>query len=297
MMQKKTMLILLLLIYLQPALSAQENEGSVDISLQTVQDSDLTALDVFHYNYILSDNANLRKEPSLTGEILKTLPIGSKIKLIESAPKPEKVGGNRSYWYKVASQNQTGWMWGAAIASFAFGSQSDREVKFLLGLENADSLTYQLRAFKDNVQIDKLIIKSFSTNLGIRQVKSLGNAGLTGVSDVIILDLLEGEYCGAVSGSVVVFWDGHKFTKVTDLFAMPDSWASGWTNMIFPIDMEGLENTVIKTTEEFVDDLPNGKGRRSATREYFRWNGTDLVPDPSRKTEVKFYIIDTDINN
>ncbi len=58
--------------------------------------------------WVVSEGANLKKEPSATSETIETLPVGSEL----------KVNSSQGSWYKVTTKsNKTGWIYRGKVSS------------------------------------------------------------------------------------------------------------------------------------------------------------------------------------
>ena len=294
-MEIKKMLGLLILALFSLAASGQHE---VEVSHLT-QDRFLI-LDEAPYNYLLADQVSLRACPSTDCELLGVLPIGSKMTLLEQSDSSLTIQGIRSHWYKVEAGKKTGWLWGGFIAYQAFGSVADPEVKFVGGYEKVipvgqeDGGTYyQIRAFRDGKQLDKIVLKSFAR--GFSGLINLGSKGLPRLDDILQLHVPCVGGCGCLTGEMVVFWANGQFHHVINLTGTADAEYSEYVDFVYPADMEGEKGVIMKKSskvgESKEDEEGNRKDYRNFTIEYLIWDGKKLVPS-GRKPVKKVYLID-----
>ena len=205
------------------------------------------------YQYLLGHKVFLREKPSLKAKRLAVLDIGTRLVLREESENPQEINGITSPWYRTTVGNVTGWIWGGMIAQDAFGSGADYEVKFVYGLESntttehgVNETKYQLRAFKDGVQLDKIVLDSLAA-IPVA-IENIGNKGLFNVEDIIAIDLIDSNF-GYMTGTSYVFWNNGKFTNVANLRDYEtDSYAKS-EYFVFPSDMRGIKSILeLKTT-------------------------------------------------
>ncbi len=269
--------------------------------------------------YILGNNVALRETPSRTGQVVTTLNAGTSVFIEEMTTDTLIVNGVGSYWYRVTAGDRQGWTWGGNIAQVAFGSTADATVKFVGGIDHITPSdtgmydhSYRLIALKDGKEIDRIVVRSFAW--GFEMVTNLGDRGLHAVDDIIALNVPCVGGCGCTTGDVLVFWSGGRFHHAADLMGSPDGAYSTNVSFIFPADMEGLPDVIIREEltysevadepledtntegEEVTEDQPVDEAddtdqeyiSRITTRTYLTWNGKALVPS-GRAPETSTY--------
>ncbi len=277
-------------------------------------------------SYILDNNVALRETPSRSGQVLTTLNAGTPVFIEEGSTDTLIVNGVGSHWYRVTAGERQGWTWGGNIAQVAFGSRADATVKFVGGIDHitpSDTGTYdysyRLIALKEGKEIDRIVVRSFAW--GFEMVTDLGDRGLHAVDDIIAMNVPCVGGCGCTTGEVLVFWSGGRFHHAADLMGSPDGEFSTNVSFIFPADMEGLTEVIIREelsydetpiedieeteseveVEEVSDDQTNeeaydtdqGYITRIITRSYLSWNGQALVPS-GRAAETRTYRLAVD---
>jgi hypothetical protein len=269
--------------------------------------------------YILGNNVALRETPARTGQVATTLNAGTPVYIEEMTTDTLIVNGVGSYWYRVTAGDHHGWTWGGNIAQVAFGSTADATVKFVGGIDHITPSdtgmydhSYRLIALKDGKEIDRIVVRSFAWSF--EMVTNLGDRGLHAVDDIIALNVPCVGGCGCTTGDVLVFWSGGRFHHAADLMGSPDGAYSTNVSFIFPADMEGLPNVIIREEltyseiadepledtnregEEVTEDQPADEAddtdqeyiSRITTRTYLTWNGKALVPS-GRAPETSTY--------
>ncbi|MEO1714663.1 MAG: hypothetical protein AAFU60_15130 [Bacteroidota bacterium] len=98
--------------------------------------------------------------------------------------------------------------------------------------------------------------------------------------------------CGCLMGDLIIFWDGKAFHQAMEVTGTPDGEYSEETYLIFPVDMEGLPNEIIRVTSLPGEELPEADLgpalERITMKEYYRWDGQQLAPN-ARPNKVKRY--------
>ncbi|TVZ14775.1 SH3 domain-containing protein [Maribacter sp. MAR_2009_72] len=238
-----------------------------------------------NYEYLLAHKVFLREKPSVRSKKVGLLDIGTKMVLWEKSLYSKEIDGVNSHWYRVTTENQTGWVWGGMIAQKSFGSIADNQVKFVYGYESSTQneagltkVNYQLRAFKNGQQLDKIVFDSLHA-IPVH-IENHGSLGLFNVEDVITVDLADAE-SGYQVGKSYVFWNNGRFIKVADLVDYADNNYLKTEHFVFPSDMQGVKSTILlKTTItkniKSLDDALAQDNVEFITTPY-SWNGSKLV--------------------
>ena len=237
------------------------------------------------YEYLLAHKVFLREKPSVRSKKVTLLNIGTKMVLREKSLYSKEIDGIKSHWYRVTTGDQTGWVWGGMIAQKSFGSIADNQVKFVYGYESSTTneagiteVKYQLRAFKNGQQLDKMVLDSLSAIPA--HIENHGSLGLFNVEDVITVDLADAD-TGYQVGKSYVFWNNGRFKKVASLIDYADSNYLKTESFVFPSDMQGVKSTILlKTTItkniKSLDDALPQNNVEFITPPYI-WNGSKLI--------------------
>ena len=254
------------------------------------------------YEYLLAHKVFLRDKPSVRSEKITLLDIGSKMVLWEKSLYAKEIDGIKSHWYRVTTGDQTGWVWGGMIAQKSFGSIADNQVKFVYGYEsialNASGVAeakYQLRAFKNGVQLDKMVLDSLGA-IPVH-IENHGSLGLFNVEDVITVDLADSD-SGYQVGKSYIFWNNGRFKKVASLIDYADTNYMKTESFVFPSDMQGVKSTILlKTTItkniKTLDDAFSQNNVEFITTPY-TWNGSKLMKKEKAQAITKDAIVSTD---
>ena len=254
------------------------------------------------YEYLLAHKVFLREKPSVRSEKITLLDIGSKMVLWEKSLYAKEINGIKSHWYRVTTGDQTGWVWGGMIAQKSFGSIADNQVKFVYGYEsialNASGVAeakYQLRAFKNGVQLDKMVLDSLGA-IPVH-IENHGSLGLFNVEDVITVDLADSD-SGYQVGKSYIFWNNGRFKKVASLIDYADTNYMKTESFVFPSDMQGVKSTILlKTTItkniKTLDDALSQNNIEFITTPY-TWNGSKLMKKEKAQAITKDAIVSTD---
>ncbi|GGG47013.1 SH3 domain-containing protein [Bizionia arctica] len=237
------------------------------------------------YQYLLADHVYLRENPSIKGEAVALLPIGTKLVIQEKSKNEETIDGIKSNWYRVSIGNDSGWVWGGLIAQKTFGSEASHNIKFAYGFESATvnedgvlEQKHQLRAFKNGVQIDKIVFDGHQATA--LEMKNIGNKGLFNVEDIIALDI-PGAKGTDLKGKMYIFWNNGRFANVASLIDHSDASYTKTESFIFPSDMEGVKSRLV--LETFITDhyatAKNdvAKEDKKLIISQYKWNGYKLV--------------------
>ena len=292
---KKSALFLCLFAFINMfAQSAQEVEFEI-------MDKEIPAEEIT-YEYLLAHKVFLREKPSVRSEKISLLDIGTKMVLWEKSLYAKEINGIKSHWYRVTTGDQAGWVWGGMIAQKSFGSIADNQVKFVYGYEsialNASGVAeakYQLRAFKNGVQLDKMVLDSLGA-IPVH-IENHGSLGLFNVEDVITVDLADSD-SGYQVGKSYIFWNNGRFKKVASLIDYADTNYMKTESFVFPSDMQGVKSTILlKTTItkniKTLDDAFSQNNVEFITTPY-TWNGSKLMKKEKAQAITKDAIVSTD---
>lgn len=272
-----------------------------------------TRLSDIRDSYVLADDVLLRQGPSSNHEVVRKLAIASPLKLISEDTATTTINGIKSNWYKAALEDETiGYIWGGLVAQNQFGSSQPGGVKFLLGLEkliveedvdNNVAFYTQIRAVKNGKELDKYSIKHNYTTFDLSGMESygfgtmnLGQAGVSGVHDILQIHAPCRGGCGCTTGDVYIAWDGTAFHYMTEAWGTADAQYSEGEGIIFPNSMHGEDGFIIRAINRVIWDETEDQAERLDKREqfleYYIWDGIDL-----QKTARRTESIITEIDN
>lgn len=252
--------------------------------------------------YVLFDDAPLRTRPEREAGLVRLLKSGERVQVLEDTQDTLTIHGVMSHWYRVAVRGAEGWTWGGNMAQRAFGSHANANVKFVSGIDHVTpsdtgriGYSYRIVALRGGQEIDRITVRSFAW--GFEEVMDHGDLGLKGVDDVITLSVPCVGGCGCATGQVVVFWSGGRLHHVADLMGSPDGAYSENVSFIYPADMEGEADVVLRVTSTYEEtEQTEGEEGAAATltrilrKEHLRWDGKALVAT-GRPVEERRYVL------
>ncbi len=268
--------------------------SSINLLGQTVgHNSQHHTLGIVSMQYLIADRVSLRKGPSSSTALVKTLDIATPLYALKESGTMETIKGIASSWYQVVAGKDTGWVWGGFIAQATAGSNEDPTVKFLVGFSGLDTVRgkdyafetmhMQIRAVRGNTQLDRIIIPLKADWV---EAYYWGRKGVKGVHDIIVVHQpCYSESCGCTVGDHFVFWDGAKLSKVYSALGMADAECSEGESIVFPSDMGGEEGYIklVQQLSTDVDSLGNSLEDSECgdvqveVVSYYTWNGSKLV--------------------
>jgi hypothetical protein len=269
----------------------------------TTQDQYLLAQEA-PAHYVFGNNVALRQMPTDTAQLLSILNIGQPIILVKRSVHSSTIRGIKSQWYMTSVNGVTGWIWGGNIAVSAARSKANLDVVFLYGYEKSiyninDTLWgkyCKLRAIKGQTELDNIIVKSPSWDIG--PAVFYNNLGLENIDDIIAINVPCTGGCGCTTGEIFVFWNNNKFTKVAQLLGTPDGDYSESTEFVFPADLEGERGYIIRKSSLVLDngDITQSPEiiKRQLLKQYYVWNGQQLLLLHMKTTFNNYYITTTD---
>jgi hypothetical protein len=239
--------------------------------------------------FILKDKSKIYAAPSFSSPDLAVLPAGLSISVNERMDEVSRVDGFRTNWYRVSLVNKgdkmSGFLWGGNIAAGSFRSVENPEVSFFYGMDkivmadrgnySEESIYLVIAACQNGKMLHQLQFEAIGTLYTKTQGAALGNKGLFSIQDVIEISFSDG-YCGGVSASVTIFWDGRKMHFI-DLLSngfSPETFANKF--FIYPDDSDGKSRCVLLRDEagSFGEDKrPVYSQQIDKT---FRWDGEKL---------------------
>ena len=274
------MRILLLILLFHTSLIAQEDYtfGSLYRTFEEGQSF-----------YILKDNATIHTAPFVTAATLETLPIGQLVKIEERMDELFRIDGFRTNWYRVSYTNNNVWkegyIWGGHIAVGAFRSQQSSDILFLYGIGtielvsrgdyDEESIKLQIAVCRKGLLMDQVQFEAMGTLYTKTQGRALGNRGLRSIRDVVEIAFSDG-YCGGVSATATLFWDGAKLHYV-QLLSNGFSQANFANKFfIYPRDPEGKSQTVILRDEAGTFGANKQPNYTHQIDKFYIWNGKNL---------------------
>jgi len=277
---KNTFFLLLFLLPL-PALRAQDYGDT------------LVLFEKKQVVYLLGDSINVRQTPGTNGAVVARLPIGTPVTILEKSREASRINNILMPWYLVEfNGKQKGYIWGGKLALNSFRSNKNPDIVFHFGIDKRGSeegayAQFQIRVEKEHKELQRLNFEAFGTEYKRHVCSNISNKGLSGVDDILQVDGY-GEFCGDDSGTLVFFWTGTELIYVDRLFDLADGAYFARQTFVYPSDMEGEKETVIK--KEQVGEILFEEEQHVTTwdsdnvayekneAQRLRWDGKKLVP-------------------
>lgn len=228
---------------------------------------------------LFADKVRLRAQPGTDSEIRATLPIGTRVEILEKTTTSLLYKGRNFTWYKVKSGDVEGFM---ADAFFANLLIQKRGLDFYFQHHYDTTALLTIRVQQGTKMIDELSFRplSISYELGVMDAIRLDQ-----VDEIIMVDY-QGESCGAENGTSWVFLNNNRLYHVADLTAAGDAMEVYSESFVFPQQGEGwLEPNQIKyvQTEGFEQNPEPHYWFTTIRHERFlTWDGATLTPGDFR---------------
>ncbi len=176
---------------------------------------------------LYGDQVVLRKNPSTEASAIDTLPIGSRVKILENTKIIVQVHGNDSYWYKVKTKKGTGYIAGGLIALDS--REINGGIYMVITAQVNEQFKFRARYLKDGEFFGKEgDLNTYSFVLRVHD-----NRGVEGIESMLVIDLFA-EACGVDGGYTYIFNDGERLINAIHCTSVGDGgyWFS--EKLIFP---------------------------------------------------------------
>ena len=239
-------------------------------------------------------NCYVRQDSTSNSQLLDSLQIGNKIKIVKNTNENINIKGLNLSWvaieYYKNNQIKTGFLWKGFIA---VGSETKGNITFLTTIDSKytkkttqDTYEYEanfykisVKAIDDKNQIisEKSVSKQISESHYF-QNSIIGSWGLKNVSNVYRISF-SGEACGIPTYNYYFGWTGKEFLVLPEKYEVGDAGVFYHTEeFLFPKEKGGQPNMIIKNIEE---DEEVGEAKDSSytihevnkSTEYYSWDG------------------------
>lgn len=241
---------------------------------------------------ILNPQTRLREAPDLKSPVVDTLEINSVVRILKELDNHEQLGERIAPWYKVAynkdGNQKTAYVWGGNLA---LGNIIIKNTEFLYGLIGTTMVTNEeyemtfpevegaLIAVENNIMIAKATFPMGNMeNSSYGEFSFARTTEFTGVDGIFSI-ASGGEACGIASYNQLIFWLHGRFYVLPKLVNMFDADVFEHSeHYIFPKE-SGKPNSLIKSIEVYESD-EEGKEIHSNKKEFYKWNGAELISVP-----------------
>lgn len=236
--------------------------------------------------FILDQEVSLYTQIDTLSALMGKLALGSQVQILEKMDVSLRCNGFSTNWYKIlTADNDTAYIKGKALSIETVRSMANPSLFYAYHIAAIkkvqrnnymeDQILIKLCVFEQGRLLDALTVEAPGTIFTAAALKSKGNRGLPYVEDILEFSFSDG-FCGGVSASYIVFWNGNELKKISLLTNSFDGRNYETSTMLFPWDKGGA-NRKIKTLKEFGVIEKDGKRfSRLCEEESWGWNGKDI---------------------
>lgn len=252
-------------------------------------------------------NCYVRQDSTTNSQLLDSLQIGTKIKVLKNTTENLTIKGLNLSWveieYSKNNQIKTGFLWKGFIA---VGNATKGNTTFLTTIDSKyskkvqeDDYEYERDFYKISVKAinsENQIIseKSFSKELTeshFFQNSAISSWGLKDLNSIYRISF-SGEACGIPTLYYYFGWNEKEFLLLPEKYDMGDAGVFYHSEeFIFPKEKGGQTNTIIKTIKEAENTDENSNTYDflvTKTTEYYSWDGKNFKLIKTKK--LKPYI-------
>lgn len=252
-------------------------------------------------------NCYVRQDSTTNSQLLDSLQIGTKIKVLKNTTENLTIKGLNLSWveieYSKNNQIKTGFLWKGFIA---VGNATKENTTFLTTIDSKyskkvqrDDYEYERDFYKISVKAinsENQIIseKSFSKELTeshFFQNSAISSWGLKDLNSIYRISF-SGEACGIPTLYYYFGWNEKEFLLLPEKYDMGDAGVFYHSEeFIFPKEKGGQTNTIIKTIKEAENTDENSNTYDflvTKTTEYYSWDGKNFKLIKTKK--LKPYI-------
>ena len=240
-------------------------------------------------------NCYIRQDATSNSQLLDSLQIGDKIKVIKNTTENLNIKGLNLSWveieYSKNNQIKTGFLWKGFIA---VGNATKGNTTFLTTIDSKyskkvqrDDYEYEGDFYRISVKAinsENQIIseKSFSKELSeshFFQNSAISSWGLKDLNSIYRISF-SGEACGIPTLYYYFGWNEKEFLELPEKYDMGDAGVFYHSEeFIFPKEKGGQTNTIIKTIKEDENTDENTNSFDflvTKTTEYYSWDGKNF---------------------
>ena len=220
-----------------------------------------------HFTYV--SDANLRDKPSTQSNVVTTLPIGTKVEILERNDATYSLSGVTLPWVKVrvlmAGKNrQEGYLWGGFLALASIQTPIEEYtpnagVQYLTGVSAYDEakheITVQVRIALNGKELSKCTFKT-GGDLSYYPEFQVSFEPLNKVKAVLMVNYYY-PACGYASGDNLLFWQqNNQLTKVLETSSISEAGQFYSTETyLLPSQRGGIGDHILvsKDMSEFIE--------------------------------------------
>jgi hypothetical protein len=249
-------------------------------------------------------NCYVREAPDVGSKLLDSLQLGHEVRVVKSSENHLVIKGLNLSWVAIEFKNslgesKTGFLWKGFLALHFLKNNQNTFLTTIDKVEKkTESENYQIDYFSittkvldtNNKIIDQKTIQKSIADSYYFDNKLLGNMGLRGLQDIYRISF-NGEACGIPSLFYYFGYSGQKFLELPSKYQVGDAGAFYHSeNFIFPSEVGGKPDFILKNIEEAVNDDETGEKNTfvfdvTKHTEIYKWNGQKAVFVSKTKTK------------
>lgn len=249
-------------------------------------------------------NCYVRENPSINAKLIDSLQIGKPIKVIKSTENDLEIKGLKVSWVEVEYLTSLGtitkgFLWKGFVA---VGFHKEGNYTYLTTIDKVEkkleSENYEVDNFSITVKLldeSNVIIGQKTTKKAIGdsryfENKTIGSLGLKELKNIYRISF-SGEACGIPSFYYYFGWNSKEFIELPEKYEVGDAGAFYHSeNFIFPSEVGGKPDFILKNIEEAVNDDETGEKNTfvfdvTKHTEIYKWNGQKAVFVSKTKTK------------
>ena len=252
---------------------------------------------------VAAKNCYVREMPSIQSNLLDSLQLGKKIKVLSATENDLKIKGLNVSWVAIEYENNSGklvqgFLWKGFLA-LGFSKNGDytyltaidkiENIKEADGLETYPvTISVKILDQQNTIVGQKTITKSLNESHYF-QNKTIGNLGLKNLENIYRISF-SGEACGIPTLYYYFGWNGKNFVMLPEKYDVGDAGVYYYSeNFIFPKESGGKPDLILKQIEEGEYDQDSEKDNTyllkiSKWTETYKWNGENAVLMSKSKT-------------
>jgi len=239
-------------------------------------------------------NCYIRQDSTSTSQLVDSLQIGNKIKVLKNTNTNLNIKGLNLSWVKIEysknNQIKTGFLWKGFIA---LGSTTKENTTFLTTIDSKYSKKIKQKDYEYDGTFYKIIVKALNSENQIISEKSfsrelseshyfqnstISSWGLKDLKSIYRISF-SGEACGIPTLHYYFGWNEKEFLELPEKYDVGDAGVFYHTEaFIFPKEKGGQADTIIKKIEE---DEEVGEAKDGSytihevkqSTEFYSWNG------------------------
>ncbi len=234
----------------------------------------------------------IRQDSTANSQLLDSLQIGHKIKVIKNTNENLNIKGMNLSWVEIEyiknSQIKTGFLWKGFIA---VGNTTKGNTTFLTTINSKYQKKIQEKDIEYDAEFYRISVKAIDNKNEIIAEKSIdkqlsesnffynstvGSWGLKNITEVYRISF-SGEACGIPTFHFYFGWTGTSFLLLPEKYNVGDAGVFYHNEeLVFPKEKGGQSNIIIKniTEAEIIDEnSENNTFTITKLIEYFSWNG------------------------